>query len=109
MAKKRYPKSEVIATASLDGAEAYVAWGEDLSSKVEALHKSSEALSEYGLVDKATATRRYGVDFSNLTTNTGGRPGLTRSDYEFFRPDEAVPKQIKSIAKKAEDIYYKVD
>jgi len=108
MAKKRYPKSAVIANANLEGAEAYVAWGEDLGSKTDALKKSSEALSEYGLVDKATATRRYGVDFSNLTPNAGGRPGMTRADYEFFRPDEAVPQQIKAIGRKAEDIYYKV-
>lgn len=108
MAKKRYPKSEVIEDAKLTGEEAYVTWGDDLASKSEALKRSSESLTEFGLVDKAIAGRRYGVDFSMLSPPAGGRPGLTRADYEFFRPDEAVPNQIKAICRKAEDIYQKV-
>ena len=105
---KKYPKSDQIKDAETIGQEAYVTWGDDLSSKQEALNKSSESMSEYTMIERASAMRRYGLDYSNLDTNTSGRPGLTRLDYDFFRPDEAVPRQIKFILKKADDIYQRV-
>jgi len=105
---KKYPKSDQIQDAETINQEAYVTWGDDLTSKQEALNKSSESMSEYTVIERASAMRRYGLDYSNLDTNTSGRPGLTRLDYDFFRPDEAVPRQIKFILKKAEDIYQRV-
>ena len=86
--------------------EAYIAWGDDLASKQEAL--GSNLLDEFIGINRTSSSRRYSVDFSNLDTNTSGRPGLTRSDYDFFRPDESVPVKPKLIIKKAEDIYQKV-
>jgi hypothetical protein len=108
MPKKRYPKSESIQNATLVNEQAYIAWGDDLDSKKAALKESSESMSEYSLIQKSSAMRRYGFDYSNLDTNTSGRPGLTRDDYDYFRPDEAVPREIKLILKKAEDIYQRV-
>ena len=108
MAKKRYPKSEVIDNQQYVGAEAYVTWDDSIENKNAALRKSSESLEEYGIIERSAASRRYGVDFSNLDTNTSGRPGLTRADYEFFRPDESVPRKIKAIGYRAEDIYQRV-
>lgn len=105
---KKYPKSEMIQDASTIGEEAYIIWGEDIESKKEALSKSSESLAEYTGIEHTSAMRRYGLDYSNLDKNTSGRPGLTRRDYDFFRPDEAVPQKIKLIIKKAEDIYQRV-
>jgi hypothetical protein len=105
---KKYPKSEAIQDAQYENAEAYVTWGDDLGSKREALKASSESLEEFTVVQKATGGRRYSVDFSNLDTNTSGRPGLTRSDYYYFRPDEAPPHHIKAIIRKADDIYQRV-
>jgi len=105
---KKFHKNAAINDASTVPEEAYVTWGDDLASKKEALNKSSESMSEYTVIEKASAMRRYGLDYSGLDTNTDGRPGLTRSDYDFFRPDEAVPKRIKNIIKKAEDIYQRV-
>jgi hypothetical protein len=105
---KKYPKSDSIQDASILGQDAYVTWGDDLDSKKEALSKSSEAMSEYTMVEHTSGMRRYGLDYSNLDTNTSGRPGLTRSDYDFFRPDEAVPKKLKAIIRRAEDIYQRV-
>lgn len=106
---KKYPKSEIIQNAQpITPEEAFVFWGEDSGSKVEAQKASAGALDEYTLVQKSTAGRRYGLDYSNLDTNTGSRPGLTRSDYDFFRPEEAIPKQIKHIMWKADDIYQRV-
>ena len=105
---KKYPKSDAIPDQSLEGEEAYVTWGDDLSSKQEALSKSSESMSEYTAIEHTTGSRRRGLDYSNLDTNTSGRPGLTKLDYDFFRPDEAVPRKAKAILKKAEDIYQRV-
>ena len=105
---KKYPKSDAIEDAKLIGEEAYVTWGDDLASKQEALNKSSESMAEYTAIEHTSAMRRYGLDYSNLDTNTSGRPGLTRQDYDFFRPDEAVPNKIKAIIKKAEDVYQRV-
>jgi hypothetical protein len=107
MAKKT-PKSDAIQNAKAVDEQAYVTWGDDLASKQDALKQSSESMSEYTLVQKASAMRRYGFDYSNLDKNTSGRPGLTRSDYDYFRPDEAIPREIKLVIRKAEDIYQRV-
>jgi len=105
-------KEDIIKNASNIPEDAYVTWGEDLSSKQEALKKSSESLDEFVGVQHSEASyvsgRRYSIDFSNLDGNTGSRPGLTRNDYYAFRPDEAVPKKIKLIIYRAEDIYQRV-
>ena len=108
--KNNYPKSQAINDAAVVNQEAYVAWGDDLASKQDALQKSSESLEEYIGIQKATAAgRRYSLDYSSLDGLTSGRPGLTRTDYDFFRPDEAVPrKSIKLIMRRAEDIYHRV-
>jgi hypothetical protein len=109
MPKKKYNSSEELKSANIPSPEAYVAWGDDLASKQEAL-KKSDSLDEFVGIQKAEAAgRRYSLDYSNLDTNTSGRPGLTRTDYDFFRPDEAVPRRnIKLILRRAEDIYQKV-
>lgn len=104
---KKYPKSEAIENAQFLNEEAYVTWGEDLSSKEKALKLSSESLTEYNGIERSTA-RRTRLDFSNLDTNISGRPGLTRSDYDAFRPEEAVPTKVKAIIRKADEIYQRV-
>ena len=109
MAKKKYNSSKELENTNNVPSEAYVTWGDDLASKQEAL-KKSDSLDEFIGIQRAEAAgRRYSLDYSNLDTNTSGRPGLTRSDYDFFRPDEAVPRRsIKLILRRAEDIYQKV-
>ena len=105
---KQNKKTNAIRNASSVPDDAYVTWGEDIQSKQEALKKTSESLDEFNGIQKASGMRRYGLDYSNLDTNTSGRPGLTRSDYYFFRPDEAPPREIKAIIERAEDIYQRV-
>jgi hypothetical protein len=107
MAKKK-TKADVIQNANTIPEDAYVTWGDDLASKQEALKRSSASLDEFTLVNKAEGMRRYGLDYSNLDGITGSRPGFTRTDYDYFRPDEAVPKKLKAILAKAEDIYQRV-
>ena len=104
---KKYPKSDDIENSTVEPQEAYVL-GDDAESKAKALEQSAGALEEYDLVQKSTAAHRYRLDYSNLDTNTSGRPGLTRSDYDFFRPEESVPVKTKNILAKAEEIYQRV-
>ena len=77
---KKYPKSDAIENSTTEPQEAYVFWGDDAESKAKALEHSAGALEEYDLVQKSTAAHRFRLDYSNLDTNTSGRPGLTRSD-----------------------------
>ena len=106
---KKYPKSEAINDAQYIGQDAYVTWGDDLDSKNKALSKSSEALDEYSGVQHSSAAPLYlRNDFSNMLPNISGKPGLSRSDYDYFRPQEAVPQRVKEIMRKADDIYQKV-
>jgi len=105
---KQNKKTNAIKNATSLPDDAYVTWGDDIQSKKDALRHASESLDEFNGIQKASGMRRYGLDYSNLDTNTGSRPGLTRSDYYFFRPDEAPPKEIKAIMERAEDIYQRV-
>ena len=105
---KKYPRSEAVQNAANKDEPAFIAWGNDEASRIEAMNKSAESLTEYSAIDRTAASRRYSLDYSNLDTNTSGRPGMTRSDYYYFRPGEAVPLRIKHIIQKADDIYQRV-
>jgi hypothetical protein len=89
---------------------AYITWGEEnLDDKRSALNEASKALDEFTVVQKTTANNgRYRLDFSNLDGPTSGRPGLTRSDYDYFRPEESIPTHIKAILNKADVVYNRV-
>lgn len=95
-----------IPDASPVNSDAYVAWGDDLQSKQDAMRSCSDSLEEFVGIQKAEA--RYSRDYSDLDRNTSGRPGLTRSDYDQFRPDEMVPTKIKPVLRRAEEIYQRV-
>ena len=105
---KKYPKSDYVQNSALDMEQAYVTWGDDLQSKEKALNEASKSLSEFEVVQRTTGSSRQRLDFSNLDGNISGRPGLTRSDYDIFRPDEAVPEKLKNIIKAADSIYHRV-
>jgi hypothetical protein len=106
---KKYPKSDAIQNADpTPPEEAYVFWDDNAQSKIEAQKASAGALDEYTLINKATGHSRYRTNFSNLDTNTSSRPGLTRGDYDYFRPDEAIPRQVKNVMHRADDIYQRV-
>lgn len=111
MPRKKYPKSEAIESVSnVIPDNAYVTWDDnDLNSKKEALNEASKGLEEFGIcTNKATAATSRFRNFMNLDGQTSGRPGLTRSDYDYFRPDEAVPTEIKAIFAMADQIYNRV-
>ncbi|NBU33414.1 hypothetical protein EBZ38_09355 [bacterium] len=109
MPKKKYPKSDAIENMSYQNKEAYVTWNDsDLVAKKEALSEASKGLEEFNGIQRATANSSRYRDFSKLLPNISGRPGLTRSDYDFFRPDEAVPGEIKAIFMAADNVYNRV-
>jgi hypothetical protein len=110
MPRKKYPKSEAIEQVSPTIPEnAYVTWDDnDLSSKEKALNESSKGLEEYGIAQKSTAATSRFRNFQNLDGPISGRPGLTKSDYDYFRPDEAIPTEIKAIFAMADQIYNRV-
>jgi hypothetical protein len=109
MAKRKSSPKNIIQNAqNNEPTNAYVAWGDDLDSKKQALNESSASLNEYEGIHRTTGYARYSRDFSNLSENTSSRPGLTRSDYDYFRPNEAVPFQIKHIIRNADIIYQRV-
>lgn len=107
MAKSR-KNSDPIQNTSHIPEEAYVFWTDSPESLKNAQAESAKSLDEFTGVQRAEANRRYGFNYSNLDTNISGRPGLTRSDYDYFRPDEAVPKRIKIILRRADEIYQRV-
>ena len=55
---------------------------------------------------KAVAHRSR--DYSNLSPNVSGRPGLTTEDYYSHRPDERVPQTFKEIICVSDEIYQQV-
>jgi hypothetical protein len=105
---KRKTKEDITSSSNIIPEDAYVTWGDDLASKQEALKASASSLDEFTLVEKSQASRRYNLDYSNLDGQTGSRPGLTKSDYYNFRPEEAPPYKIKNILRRAEEIYQRV-
>lgn len=105
---KKYPKSEAVNSVENSNEPAFIAWGDTDASRAEAMKESAGSLSEYTVVERADATRRYTLDYSDLDRNTSGRPGLTKSDYYYFRPGEATPVRQKQIIQRAEDIYQRV-
>lgn len=91
--------------------EAFYFWGEDEESKKNALNASGESLQEYAGIQHASAglgRTTLRTDFSNILPNISSRPGLSRSDYDYFRPQESVPEQFKAILRRADDIYQRV-
>lgn len=110
MSRKKTKNELIEKSEAVLPPEAYVTWEDtNLDDKRNALKEASRGLDEFGLVEKSTAatTGRY-RDFSNLVGPISGRPGLTRGDYDYFRPDEAVPNQIKYIFNNADAIYNRV-
>lgn len=61
-----------------------------------------QAFAEYGeAISNQMVTRAsyssYRRDYSDLTTDLSGRPGLRQSDFDWFRPDSRVPTAPKEI------------
>jgi hypothetical protein len=110
MPRKKTKNDIINDAAPLEPEIAYITWQDsNIDDKRNALQEASKGLDEFGLIDKTVANNsRYRLDFSNLDGPTSSRPGLTRSDYDYFRPEESIPSQIKGIFLKADEIYNRV-
>ena len=84
---------------------AYFTWANEDERK-DAMLQSGKALGEYRVVEHSTA--RYRQSYKDLDTNVSGRPALLRSDYDAFRPEEAVPGSHAGIIRAANSAYQRV-
>lgn len=71
----------------------FVTWKKgDEKGKREAL---SNASSEYGVIVQRESTHASSL-FTNVQNNVSVRDGMNRRDWEYFRPEESIPRQMKA-------------
>ena len=104
MASKKYPKSESDAQESRRSEPAYISWEGSKKDRENGLKMYADAVQEFSAASYSSRTR----DFSDLTTYLSSRPGLRSSDYDFFRPDQAVPEKPKDIIAFARAAYRRI-
>lgn len=66
---------------------------------------SSVPLADYQQIQKASAGRER---FKDIDTNISVRDSFSRTDYEYFRPDESIPKKKKEIISSCMQAYRRV-
>ena len=76
---------------------AFVSWNKS--------SKEDMPLADYQPIQRAYAGRER---FKDLETNISVRDGFNRADYEYFRPDESVPKEQKAAVSACMESYKKV-
>ena len=102
VAKRKYPKSQ---ETNFDDVSAYVSWdSSDEDQRQAAIASYGEAVSEFSYASLGSRRR----DFSDLTTNLSGRPGLGQPDFDWFRPGQAVPTKSKEIIAFARTAYRRI-
>lgn len=82
---------------------AYVSWASN-KERDKAFEIYADALQENSLASYSN----YRRDFSNLTPELGSYPGLSHSDYDWFRPNERVPTKPKEIISFARYSYRRI-
>ena len=105
MAKRKYSSKEEMSKSPEEVDVAYFTWANEDERK-DAMLQSGKALGEYRVVEHSTA--RYRQSYKDLDTNVSGRPALLRSDYDAFRPEEAVPGSHAGIIRAANSAYQRV-
>tara|TARA_R110000765_G_scaffold106595_1_gene197160 strand:- start:3206 stop:5347 length:2142 start_codon:yes stop_codon:yes gene_type:complete len=76
---------------------AFVTWNKGSNEPVP--------LADYQQIQKVSAGRER---FKDIDTNISVRDSFSRNDYEYFRPDEAIPKKKKEIISFCMQAYRKV-
>jgi len=81
----------------------YVSYGNDMKSRNAALQKSG-MVGENGFKNAIyhSAARTM---FQNIDSPISVREGYSRRDYDYFRPDERVPRDVKGRIKASEEAY----
>ena len=101
MAKKPSPNAKQEFPS--DG-PAYVSWDGSKAERADSLKIYTKAIQE----SSTASYNSYQRNFSDLTTNLSGRPGLRNSDFDYFRPDQAVPEKPKDIIAFARSAYRRI-
>ena len=101
MAKKPSPNTKEVFPS--DG-PAYVSWAGTESERSKSMEVYTSAIQEAATASYTSRTR----NFSDLTTSLSGKPGLRNSDYDYFRPDQAVPEKPKDIIAFARSSYRRI-
>ena len=101
MAKKPSPNAKV--NFPPDG-PAYVSWDGTKAERDSSLKVYTNAIQEASTASYSARNR----NFSDLTTYMSGKPGLRGSDYDHFRPDQAIPEKSKDIIAFARAAYRRI-
>ena len=80
----------------------YVTWSD--SKELQVILNDLDLDQDVGRA-QAHASSSYHNRTRDLISGVSGRPGLTRNDYNYFRPNETVPTKIKDVIQYAADIY----
>lgn len=86
--------------------ENMITWGDDNSSRQDAMDQFSDNIDSYAGLSKSTGSHYR--NFIDIETNRSVRPQFGANDYYAFRPGEAVPNQQRRIIKMCMDAYDKV-
>ena len=101
MAKKPSPNAKV--NFPPDG-PAYVSWDGTKAERDDSLKIYTNAIQEASTASNSSRNR----NFSDLTTYLSGKPGFRSSDYDSFRPDQAIPEKHKDIIAFARAAYRRI-
>ena len=104
-------KPEDIETQDVMPKSDMIIWDRnDKASVTKAAKAYNEFMDACGVVEyEAKANDRwYRTDFRNIDTNLNARSPFTRSDYDYYRPEEAIPEKISNIIKACDLAYQRV-
>lgn len=104
---KKYPRSEAEHLAKLNSqVPSYISWDlEDPKAREIALLAMGQSVASYQAVATHGARTR---NFQSLAPKMDGKPGLLWSDYDYFRPEEAVPTKFVDILTASNNAYRQV-
>ena len=88
VSKAKYPKGRPTS----GNEAAYISW-ENEAERTKALAAYTQSIQESATATFSSRSR----DFKDLTGQLSSRPGLREADFDWFRPDQAVPNSPKEI------------
>lgn len=98
------PRPNPIAAPD-DSQKMFVTWDEgDKIGRAAAMHEASKAVDAVEPIRRAHATDV----FSNVEPSMTIRDGYSRQDYDYYRPDEAIPRKPKDIIRACMHAYNRV-
>ena len=88
MSKAKYPKGRPTS----GNEAAYISW-ENEAERTTALAAYTQSIQESATATFSSRSR----NFKDFTGQLSSRPGLREADFDWFRPDQAVPNSPKEI------------